>query len=74
MDAEIMAEIGRKMERLEDLVADLRAENKLLREALIEIATDPRDDSVCIGDGWTFYSDVVNYARQVLEALKWRKR
>ena len=26
MDAELMAEIGREMERLEDLVADLRAE------------------------------------------------
>ena len=48
----------------------LRKENERLREALIEIATDPRDDSVCVGDGWNFYSDVVDYARQVLEALK----
>lgn len=34
MDAELMAE----MERLEDLVADLRAENKRLRDALNLIA------------------------------------
>jgi len=45
-------------------------ENKRLREALTEIATDPRDDSVCIGDGWNFYSDVVDYARQVLEGMR----
>lgn len=34
MDAELMADIGRKMERLEDLVADLQAENKRFRDAL----------------------------------------
>lgn len=51
-------------------VAELMSENDRLRNALIEIATDPRDDSVCVGAGWNFYSDVVDYARQVLETLK----
>lgn len=37
MDAELMAEIGREMERLEDLVADLRSENERLREALANL-------------------------------------
>ena len=36
MDAELMAEIGREMERLEDLVVDLRAENERLRKELRE--------------------------------------
>lgn len=38
MDAELMAEIGREMERLEDLVVDLRAENERLREAMVDMA------------------------------------
>ena len=38
LDAELMAEIGREIERMEDLIHDLRAENKRLRKALNLIA------------------------------------
>lgn len=38
MDAELMAEIAHEMERMEDLIHDLLAENKRLREALNLIA------------------------------------
>lgn len=47
-------------------LATLRAENERLRSALSELAEDPRETSVCIGDGWDFYTDVVNFARAEL--------
>lgn len=48
-------------------VEAMQAENKRLREALEELARDPRDESVCVGDGWSFYTDAINYARAALK-------
>ena len=39
-------------------------------EALEELASDPRDDSVCIGDGWDFYTDTINYSRAALSEIR----
>jgi hypothetical protein len=52
-----------------ELIA-LREREARLVEALREIATDPRDTSICIGDGWDFYTDTVNFARAVLSEIE----
>ena len=46
----------------------LRAEVERLRAALRELADDPREYSIVIGDGWGFYTDSVNFARAALSA------
>ncbi len=44
----------------------LAAENARLVEAMKELAKDPRDEGIAVGDGWDFYTDAVNYARAFL--------
>jgi len=48
------------------IVAEKDAEIERLRAALQVLTTDPRDDSVCIGDGWSFYTDAIEFARKAL--------
>lgn len=38
MDAELRAEIGREMDRIEALIHDLLSKNERLREALVKIS------------------------------------
>lgn len=60
-------EIAAEITQLRAELASLSAENERLREALREVARDPREESTCIGDGWAFYEDAMNYAKEALK-------
>ena len=56
-----------------DMLATLRASEAaavaravVLEAALQELARDPREDGICAGDGWDFYTDSVNFARKFI--------
>ena len=61
-----LAEVEAERDAALAQVAVVEADNLRLRDGLAEIAKDPRDDSVCIGEGWDFYTDQVMYAREII--------
>ena len=39
-------------------------------KALIVLAVDPRDETVCPGNGWDYYTDAVNFSRATLARIR----
>lgn len=72
---DILADLNRVADEDGDVLC--RSAARLIRELLAarkvvmdmrEVAKDPREDSVCVGDGWDFYTDAVNFARKSITA------
>lgn len=61
-------------ERTAKQIASLEADLAYAKQRLEVLASDPRKDSVCIGDGWAFYTDTLNYAQESLDNLAAKKR
>ena len=67
IDPDATAALAEYVRPLRERANAAEAELARLREGLEELAKDPRDDSICVGEGWDFYTDKVVFARALLK-------